>query len=160
MAQNSRTLRIAGGVLTIVGLALAADTWHEQDCKTEILGDRITLTGKVSKSCFQTEECNGGCGTVQGIPVLKSAACRRFCTDIPGGKKIASVSVFAKEAYADDSKYSACGGADSPGSCGIDWSGYFGNEWYGDKRRFCAKLKNWSDNREREFKVVISLAKE
>lgn len=61
-------------------------------------------------------------------------------------------------AEADQTPHSfqGCGQRDTAGACAIGWSRFEGNEYYPDTNNLCGRFKNWSHDRKRVFRIVVT----
>jgi hypothetical protein len=115
---------------------------------------------KFAKACgdnLDEHSACGDCAYVQGVGVTTSARCGHVCVTLPAGKAGSDMNVIAQAA--EDSlvpSFQQCGSTNTAGSCTIHWARFEGNEYYPDKNQLCGRFKNWSADRERIFRIVVT----
>jgi hypothetical protein len=115
---------------------------------------------KFPKACgdgLDEHSACGGCARV-GIAITKSTSCGHVCVELPGGKTDKNMDLVAQAAEDNGlaSTFKACGSRNTAGACEIGWARFEGLEYYPDKNNLCGRFKNWSHDRDRIFKVIVS----
>lgn len=122
---------------------------------------RQAATIHLNKGCGDGLDANSACGScvVVGIAFTKGASCSHVCVRLPNNGKpnsAYSVEVVAGEDTGPGPAISRCGGIDAAGPCPIGWSRFEGREYYQNTNELCARVKNWSHDRDRQFRVIVT----